>query len=196
MRKSILPPRVNNFDIIPNLLRELIVIEVIKTIMICDCFASAKPFLVHHWVLPNQSSTGLDDDYSAFRCETRQACLVLLRISLLGHRPLSRIDLKLRELQCGNTFFHFLRSFSILACHLACQLVDRTAPSASRRSSVRHSSEQMEVQCVKVVIGVVLGELHVVRVVPVVVCDDAVVRRTLVLTALYRSHCFHRIHCT
>ena len=28
---------------------------------------------------------------------------------------------------------------------------------------------------------VVLGELHVVRVVPVVVCDDAVVRRTLVL---------------
>ena len=30
---------------------------------------------------------------------------------------------------------------------------------------------------------VVLGELHVVRVVPVVVCDDAVVRRTLVLIA-------------
>ena len=29
-----------------------------------------------------------------------------------------------------------------------------------------------------------LGELHVVRVVPVVVCDDAVVRRTLVLVAL------------
>ena len=37
--------------------------------------------------------------------------------------------------------------------------------------------------CVNVVIGVVLGELHVVRVVPVVVCDDAVVRRTLVLIA-------------
>ena len=36
---------------------------------------------------------------------------------------------------------------------------------------------------VNVVIGVVLGELHVVRVVPVVLCDDAVVRRTLVLIA-------------
>ena len=30
---------------------------------------------------------------------------------------------------------------------------------------------------VNVVIGVVLGELHVVRVVPVVVCDDAAVHR-------------------
>ena len=40
------------------------------------------------------------------------------------------------------------------------------------------------VPCVNVVIGVVLGELHVVRVVPVVVCDDAVVRRTLVLIAV------------
>ena len=48
-----------------------------------------------------------------------------------------------------------------------------------------------KVQCVNVVIGVVLGELHVVRVVPVVVCDDAVVRRTLVLKAFHRSHCFH-----
>ena len=28
---------------------------------------------------------------------------------------------------------------------------------------------------------------------PVVVCDDVVVRRTLVLIALHRSHCFHRI---
>ena len=28
------------------------------------------------------------------------------------------------------------------------------------------------------------------------VCDDAVVRRTLVLIALYRSHCFHRSHFT
>ena len=32
-------------------------------------------------------------------------------------------------------------------------------------------------------VSCVLGELHVVRVVPVVVCDDAVVRRTLVLIA-------------
>ena len=27
--------------------------------------------------------------------------------------------------------------------------------------------------------------------VPIVVCDDAVVRRTLVLIAFHRSHCFH-----
>ena len=36
---------------------------------------------------------------------------------------------------------------------------------------VRHASVEVQVQCVNVVIGVVLGELHVVRVVPVV-CDD------------------------
>ena len=48
---------------------------------------------------------------------------------------------------------------------------------------VRHASVEVQVHCVNVVIGVVLGELHVVRVVPVVVCDDAVVRRTLVLIA-------------
>ena len=56
---------------------------------------------------------------------------------------------------------------------------------------VRHASVEVQVHCVNVVIGVVLGELHVVRVVPIVVCDDAAVRRTLVLIALYRSHCFH-----
>ena len=49
---------------------------------------------------------------------------------------------------------------------------------------VRHASVEVQVHCVNVVIGVVLGELHVVRVVPVVVCDDAVVRRTFVLIAL------------
>ena len=48
---------------------------------------------------------------------------------------------------------------------------------------VRHASVEVQVHCVNVVIGVVLGELHVVRVVPVVVCDDAVIRRTLVLIA-------------
>ena len=48
---------------------------------------------------------------------------------------------------------------------------------------VCHASVEVQVQCVHVVIGVVLGELHVVRVVPVVVCDDAVVRRTLFLIA-------------
>ena len=51
---------------------------------------------------------------------------------------------------------------------------------------------------VNVVIGVLVVhcELLVVRVVPVVVCDDAVVRRTLVLIALYRSLCFRRKHFT
>ena len=57
---------------------------------------------------------------------------------------------------------------------------------------VRHASFEVQVQCVYVVIGVVLGELLVVRVAPIVVCDDAVVRRTLVLIAFHRSHCFHR----
>ena len=47
---------------------------------------------------------------------------------------------------------------------------------------------------VNVVIGVVLGELLVVRVVPLVVGDNAVVRRTLVLIALCRNHCFRRSH--
>ena len=61
---------------------------------------------------------------------------------------------------------------------------------------VRHASVEVRVQCVNDVIGVVLGELHVVRVVPVVVCDDAAVRRTLVLIAFHRSHCFHRSHFT
>ena len=50
---------------------------------------------------------------------------------------------------------------------------------------VRHASVEVQVQCVNVVIGVMLGELHVVRVVPIVVCDDAVVRRTLVLKAFF-----------
>ena len=57
---------------------------------------------------------------------------------------------------------------------------------------VRHPSVEAHVHCVNVVIGVVLGELLVVRVVPIVACDDAAVRRTLVLIALiYSSHCFH-----
>ena len=56
---------------------------------------------------------------------------------------------------------------------------------------VRHASVKVQVHRVNVVIGVVLGEVHVVRVVPIVVCDDAVVRRTLVLIAFHDSHCFH-----
>ena len=44
---------------------------------------------------------------------------------------------------------------------------------------VRHASVEVQVQCVNVVIGVVLGKLLAVRDVPIVVCDDAVVRRTI-----------------
>ena len=49
---------------------------------------------------------------------------------------------------------------------------------------------------VNVVIGVLVVhcELLVVRVVPVVVCDVAVVRRTLVLIALHRRLCFRHSH--
>ena len=50
-------------------------------------------------------------------------------------------------------------------------------------SACTPTSVEVQVQCVNVVIGVVLGELLVVRVVPLVVCGDAVVRRTLVLIA-------------
>ena len=54
---------------------------------------------------------------------------------------------------------------------------------------VRHASVEVQVHCVDVVIGVVLGELLVVRVVPVV-RDDSVVRRTLVLIAFTVSIVF------
>ena len=55
----------------------------------------------------------------------------------------------------------------------------------------------VQLQCVNVVIGVVLGDLHVVvHVIPLVVCADAVIRRTLVLIAFHRSDCFHRSHFT
>ena len=78
----------------------------------------------------------------------------------------------------------------------ACIITDCGIKMRAVSVHVRHASVEVQVQCVNVVIGVVLGELHVVRVVPVIVCDDAVVRRTLVLIALYRSHCFHRSHFT
>ena len=47
--------------------------------------------------------------------------------------------------------------------------------------------------CVNAVTGVlvVLGELHVVRIVPVFVCDAVVRLIHFVLKAVYRSHCFH-----
>ena len=51
----------------------------------------------------------------------------------------------------------------------------------ARASSVhlRHASVEVQMQCVNVVIGVVLGELLVIRVVPIVVCDDAAMWMTM-----------------
>ena len=83
-------------------------------------------------------------------------------------------------------------------CHEVCGVIIKLWNEDARAVllHVRHASVEVQMQCVNVVIGVVLGELLVVRVVPVVVCDDAVVRRTLVLTAVYRSQCFHHSHFT
>ena len=69
--------------------------------------------------------------------------------------------------------------------------VEQCALCASSMHDVHHAIVE-----VNVVIGVLVVhcELLVVRVVPVVVCDDAVVRRTLVFIALYRSLCFRRSH--
>ena len=83
--------------------------------------------------------------------------------------------------------------------HEVCGVITSCGRCAVRADSVhvRHASAEVRVHCVNVVIGVVLGELHVVvHVIPLVVCDDAVVRRTLVFIAIYRSHCFHRSHFT
>ena len=72
--------------------------------------------------------------------------------------------------------------------------VDQCALRARSTHGVHHAIVE-----VSIVIGVVLGELHVVvRVVPLVVCDEAVVRRTLVLIALvvivvFVVAIFHRI---
>ena len=69
--------------------------------------------------------------------------------------------------------------------------VKQCALCASSTHDVHHA-----IVGVNVVIGVLVVhcELLVVRVVPVVVCGDAVVRRTLVLIALCRSLCFRRSH--
>ena len=62
---------------------------------------------------------------------------------------------------------------------------------------VRHASVEVRVQCVNVVIGVVLGELRVVRVVLIVVCDDAVVSSSHTCShSFHPSLCFHRGHFT
>ena len=69
-----------------------------------------------------------------------------------------------------------------MRCAVSSSSVEQCALCASSMHDVHHA-----IVGVNVVIGVL-----VVRVVPVVVCDDAVVRRTLVLIALCRSHCFLR----
>ena len=71
--------------------------------------------------------------------------------------------------------------------------VEQSALCADSMHDVHHAIVE-----INVVIGVLVVhcELHVVRVVPVVACDDAVVRRTLGLIALYRSLCFRRSHFT
>ena len=58
-----------------------------------------------------------------------------------------------------------------------------------RAGSVHIPSVEVQVQCVNVVIGVVLAACCTRR--SSFTCDDAVVHRTLVLIAIYRSHCFH-----
>ena len=76
-------------------------------------------------------------------------------------------------------------------CEMTSPGVEECALRARSTHDVHHAIVE-----VNIVIGVVLGELHVVvRVhIPVVVCDDAVVRRTLVLIALHRRLCFRRSH--
>ena len=69
--------------------------------------------------------------------------------------------------------------------------VKQCALCASSTHDVHHA-----IVGVNVVIGVLVVhcEPPVVRAVPLVVCDDAVVRRTLVLIALCRRLCFRRSH--
>ena len=59
--------------------------------------------------------------------------------------------------------------------HDVCGVIIKLWNKDARAVSVhlRHAFVEVQVQYVNVVIGVVLGELHVVRVVPVVVCGDA-----------------------
>ena len=68
-----------------------------------------------------------------------------------------------------------------MRCAVSSSSVEKCALCASSMHDVHHAIVE-----VNVVIGVLVVhcELHVVRVVPIVVCDDAVVRCTLVLIAL------------
>ena len=82
------------------------------------------------------------------------------------------------------------QNLSQMRCAVSSSGVEQWALCARSTHDVHHA-----IVGVNVVIGVVLGELHVVvRVDPVVVCDDVVFRRTLVLIALHRSVCFRRSH--
>ena len=78
-----------------------------------------------------------------------------------------------------------------MKCAVSLSGVKQCALCASSSHDVHHA-----IVGVNVVIGVLVVhcELLVVRVVPLVVCDDAAVRRTLVLIALCRSLCFRRSH--
>ena len=70
--------------------------------------------------------------------------------------------------------------------HEVCGVITNCGRCAVRADSVhvRHASVEVQVHCVNIVIGVVLGELLVVmHVVPVFLDCDAVVHRTLVLIA-------------
>ena len=84
-----------------------------------------------------------------------------------------------------------MNALRISAMRCECIITDCGTKMRVQSVHVRHASVEVQVQCVNVVIGVVLGELLVARVVPVFVCDDAVVHRTLVLIASHRGHCFH-----
>ena len=77
-----------------------------------------------------------------------------------------------------------------MKCAVSSSSVEQCALCADSTHDVHHAIVE-----VNVVIGVLVVhcELLVVRV-PVVVCDDAVVRRTLVLNALCRNFRFRRSH--
>ena len=82
-----------------------------------------------------------------------------------------------------------------MRCAVSSSSVEQCALCADSTHDVHHA-----IVGVNVVIGVLVVhcELHVVRVVPLVVCDDAVVRRTLVLIAVavgfvFVEAIFHRI---
>ena len=74
--------------------------------------------------------------------------------------------------------------------HEVCGVIIKLWNKDARAISVHARHASVEVPCGNVVIGVVLGELLVVRVVPVFVCDAVVRLIHFVLIAVYRSHCF------